>query len=228
MIDRLNGTCILKVPGRAVVDVAGVGYGVEMSDLALATLGEGRPATVWIHTHVSADAIRLFGFPTHIERQVFELLIGLDKVGPKLALALMNALPPRRLFAVIRDDDAAALQDVPGIGERLSKKILFDLKPKLAKSALALHAAAAGGGAGATAIDLATAAADSRPALPPAILADLRSALENFGYRDKELAVLLRRFERQPPARDLPNLVRLALAELQSGALARDTADSLF
>ena len=221
MIERLVGTCVLKQAGALVLDVAGVGYGVEMTDPALASIQDGQDLTVWIHTHVREDTLRLFGFLTHSERMVFHLLLSISGVGPKVAMAILATVPLAQLIQAVERDDSALLEEVPGIGPRQSKKILLELKPKVDKlagigllertEAKAAPLANAKGGAATSLFD-----AVNQP-LPKTVVADLRSALENFGYKEKELLALIKRFERQPPARDLASLIRLALVDLTGG-----------
>ena len=229
MIEQLRGRCVLKQLGSIIVDVGGVGYGVEMCEASLGTIEEGEAIiTVWVHTHVREDSIRLFGFLTHAERMLFAQLIAVSGVGPKVAMAIMGAVPIGQLIHAIEQDDAVVLEEVPGIGPRQSKKILLELKPKLGKlAALGLLKAASATSKAPTQSSLFE---GNKRTLAPALVADLRSALENFGYKDKELSPLIRRFEREPPARNLPELVRLALAELGGnvGGVSGGRAEELF
>ena len=219
MIERLVGTCILKQAGALIVDVAGVGYGVEMTEAALAGIEEGQDLTLWVHTHVREDVLRLFGFLTHTERLVFNLLLSVSGVGPKVALGILAVVPLPQLIQAIEGDDSAVLEEVPGIGPRQSKKILLELKPKLDKLAGFGMQQRVDGKAAQTAKAGAMGSLfeGANQPLAKIMLAELKSALENFGYKDKELVVLIKRFERQPPARDLASLIRLALVELTGG-----------
>jgi len=219
MIERLVGTCVLKQAGALIVDVAGVGYGVEMTEAALAGIEEGQDLTLWVHTHVREDVLRLFGFLTHTERLVFNLLLSVSGVGPKVALGILAVVPLPQLIQAIEGDDSAVLEEVPGIGPRQSKKILLELKPKLDKLAGFGMQQRVDGKAAQTAKAGAMGSLfeGANQPLAKIMLAELKSALENFGYKDKELVVLIKRFERQPPARDLASLIRLALVELTGG-----------
>jgi Holliday junction DNA helicase RuvA len=219
MIERLVGTCVLKQAGALIVDVAGVGYGVEMTEAALAGIEEGQDLTLWVHTHVREDVLRLFGFLTHTERLVFNLLLSVSGVGPKVALGILAVVPLPQLIQAIEGDDSAVLEEVPGIGPRQSKKILLELKPKLDKLAGFGMQQRVDGKAAQTAKAGAMGSLfeGANQPLAKIMLAELKSALENFGYKDKELLVLIKRFERQPPARDLASLIRLALVELTGG-----------
>ena len=229
MIEQLKGRCVLKQIGSVIVEVGGVGYGVEMHESAIARIEEGETVvTIWVHTHVREDSIRLFGFLEHAERMLFAQLLAISGVGPKVALGILGAVPLNQLIQAIELDDAAILEEVPGIGPRQSKKILLELKPKLGKlTALGMLSMpkAAGKSAGTGSLF-----DGNRRSLTPSTLADLRSALENFGYKEKELQPLLRRFEREPPTRELAALIRLALAELagNAGSVATGRAEELF
>jgi len=211
MIERLKGQCVLKHATGIVLDVAGVGYGVEMTQTALARVVESDESlTIWVHTHVREDALRLFGFLTKEERMLFGLLLSISEVGPKVALAIVGGIELGLLVDAMERDDAELLRAIPGVGPSKSKKITLELKPKLLKlvEAGVLRSGRTPQAAVAWPVQ-ATLAPDLR-----LLFVDLKSALENFGYKDKELAPLLRRFEQQLPSRDLAELIRLALGEL--------------
>ena len=217
MIERLVGRCVHKGLTGAIIDVNGVGYGVDMTEGALARIPlDGAPVTVWVYTHVREDALKLFAFLTLEERIMFNLLISVDGVGPKLGLAILNRLDLPEIVQASERDDAAVLEEVPGIGGRLSKKIILELKPKVTKllaTGFAVHGQGVLGFAevpGAPLMGGPTRAIG----LEKAVLKDLQSALENFGYKEKELLPLLKRFEKKPPSRDLAELMRMALADL--------------
>lgn len=234
MIERLIGHCVLKHLTGVVLDVNGVGYGLDMSEGALAAIaiGDG-PVTVWVHTHVREDALRLYGFMTFEERTLFTILLSLSGVGPKLAMAVLSRLTTAQLVEAVDKDDSDVLEEVPGIGPRQSKKILLELKPKVERlKATGAFVAVAADGSGGLGFDGTVARDSSLPVfgaikkpktLDKAMVQDLQSALENFGYKEKELAPLLRQYERKPPAFALTELIRLALAEL-TGARRAETA----
>lgn len=242
MIERLTGQCVAKSLHSIVLDVNGVGYGVEMTESALMDIEiSDEPLTVWIHTHVREDVLKLYGFPTHAERILFTLLISISGLGPKLAMGILGRFTTQALAQAVELEDASTLEEVPGIGARQSKKILLELKPKIQKlmaSGVFAQIAAegypqdTGFGAGKTSLGFdddknqIKAAVTGRASgfgperkrpLDKVTVRDLQSALENFGYKDKELIPILKRLERQPPSYELGELIRLALAEL-SGA----------
>ena len=135
MIARLRG----RVAGRAgtglVVDVNGVGYLVHATP-SVHRLGEAE-VTVEIHTVVREDALQLYGFASAEERELFELLLGVNGVGPKVALAIVSGSPVAELRRAIVRGDSARFQAIPGIGKKTAERIVLELKEKLGDPALA-------------------------------------------------------------------------------------------
>jgi Holliday junction DNA helicase RuvA len=130
MIARLRG----RVAGRAgaglVVDVNGVGYLVNATP-SVHRLGDGE-VTIEIHTVVREDALQLYGFATAEERELFELLLGVSGVGPKVALAIVSGSTPAELRRAIARDDVKRFQAIPGIGLKTAQRVVLELKEKLA------------------------------------------------------------------------------------------------
>ena len=138
MIAVLRGTLLEKQPSRVVVDVAGVGYDVQVPLSTFYGLGEpGAGVTLRIHTHVREDAIALFGFSTPLEQDLFERLIAISGIGPKLALAVLSGIEPADLIRAIKTQDVARLTKIPGIGKKTAERIGLELKDRLPQPALA-------------------------------------------------------------------------------------------
>ena len=134
MIGFLNGVLIEKTPDSVILDVAGVGYELTVpasSFCAMPRLGEA--SLLYVHTHVREDAIRLFGFATLFDRKVFESLISVSNVGPKLALSLLAPLDGEALCEVIVQGRLALLCNIPGVGQKTAERLILELKPKLTK-----------------------------------------------------------------------------------------------
>ncbi|MBN1960088.1 MAG: Holliday junction branch migration protein RuvA [Deltaproteobacteria bacterium] len=132
MIASLRGILISKNASSAVIECGGVGYFVAMSLTSLAKIGsEGSEVKVLVHTQLSQDALRLFGFYDAKERQIFEVLISINGVGPKLALALLSSLSPDELCSIVSRGDRLALTHVPGVGAKKADRLLLELKGKL-------------------------------------------------------------------------------------------------
>jgi holliday junction DNA helicase RuvA len=132
MIARLSGTVLEKHPMRVVVDVGGVGYDVHVPLSSFSAIGEaGAALTLRIHTHVREDALLLFGFVSTLEQTLFERLIGVSGIGPKLALSVLSGLAPGELVQAIAGSDVARLTSIPGIGRKTAERIVLELKDKV-------------------------------------------------------------------------------------------------
>jgi Holliday junction DNA helicase RuvA len=142
MIAYLRGRLLDKQVNRLVVDVAGVGYEVHVPLSTFYDVGEpGAEVALRVHTHVREDALALFGFLTTLELQLFERLISVNGIGPKLALAVLSGIEPSELIAAVRRGDVARLTGIPGIGKKTAERIGLELKDRL-PSGLAPEAAA--------------------------------------------------------------------------------------
>ncbi len=165
MIAFLRGRVLDKHPNRIVVDVNGVGYELYVPLSTYYEVGDvGAEISLRVHTHVREDALQLFGFLTSLEQQLFERLIAISGIGPKLAIAVLSGIESRELVASVRRADVARLTRIPGIGKKTAERIVLELKDRLADVAPA--------DAGATV----EAASVDR------LRDDVVSALENLGY----------------------------------------------
>src|ERR1022692_2129004 len=132
MIAHLRGKIIHKQPGQAIVEAAGVGYDVTISVPTFTSLPSvGAEASLHIHTQVSEDQIALFGFLESEEKRLFERLITVSGVGPKLAIKMLSGLSPERTVQAIRGQDHAQLTRIPGVGKKLAERLVVELKDKL-------------------------------------------------------------------------------------------------
>ena len=148
-----------------MVDVSGVGYDVLVPLSTFYTLGEpGADVALRIHTHVREDALTLYGFATTLEQELFERLIGVSGIGPKLALSVLSGIEPLELVRAIERGDLARLTAIPGVGKKTSERLVLELKDRLPRAQLA---AAVGG-----------LTAPEEPVLRD----DVLSALLNLGY----------------------------------------------
>jgi Holliday junction DNA helicase RuvA len=117
--------------GEVVVDVNGVGYRLAVSSETLEHVpAAGKAVTLHSHLIVRDDALQLYGFATEEERDLFLMLLGVQSVGPKVALAVLSGAPPRELLAALAAGDAARFQAVPGIGKRTAERIIVELREK--------------------------------------------------------------------------------------------------
>jgi Holliday junction DNA helicase RuvA len=162
MIAHLRGRLFSKQPQQAIVEAAGVGYDVAISVSTYTSLpAEGAEVSLHIHTQVREDTLALYGFLDRNEKRIFERLITVSGVGPKLAITIQSGLPSDRLVTALRAQDHATLTRIPGVGKKLAERLVVELKDKLEDMAAAAPAVAAAG-----------------PAAE-----DVLSALVNLGYQ---------------------------------------------
>ena len=134
MIAFLRGRVLEKHPQRVIVDVGGVGYDVQVPLSTFYNLGDaGADVTLRVHTHVREDAFALFGFATVLELELFERLIAINGVGPKLALAVLSGIDAGELVRAVRLQDVARLVTIPGVGKKTAERIALELKDRLPK-----------------------------------------------------------------------------------------------
>jgi len=132
VIAFLTGRVAGKAPTFALLDVGGVGYRLLMSTRSLSALpAEGDHVTVHTYLHVREDELTLYGFESEQERALFEQLITVSGVGPKVALAILSSLQPDALMSAIAHDDVALLSSVPGIGKKTAQRLVLELRDKL-------------------------------------------------------------------------------------------------
>src|SRR5262245_2256808 len=135
MIARLRGTVAARTAAGVVLDVGGVGYLVAATPRVAARVGE--EATVETYLHVREDALQLYGFASADERQLFELLLGVSGVGPKVALAIVSGSPPAELRRAIAREDVKRFQAIPGIGLKTAQRVVLELKAAVADATAA-------------------------------------------------------------------------------------------
>jgi Holliday junction DNA helicase RuvA len=160
VIAVLRGRLLEKHPNRVIVDVQGVGYDVHVPVSSFYGMTEpGTEITLRVHTHVREDTIALFGFSTTRELRLFERLIAIGGIGPKLALAVLSGIEPDDLIQAVQQADIARLTGIPGIGKKTAERIALELKDRIG-----------------------TVAENAEPAVPGSVRDDLLSALVNLGY----------------------------------------------
>jgi len=132
MIAHLRGRILTKRPNQAVVDVNGVGYEVTISIPTFSELpAAGGEVSLHIHTHVREDALALYGFLRAQEKELFERLISVSGIGPKLAITVLSGMQAEKMVAAIRGNDIAALTKIPGIGKKTAERMVLELRDKL-------------------------------------------------------------------------------------------------
>jgi Holliday junction DNA helicase RuvA len=132
MIAFLRGRIHDKHPNRLIVDVQGVGYDVHVPLSTYYEVGDqGDEVSLRVHTHVRDDALQLYGFLTALEQQVFERLIGISGIGPRLAINVLSGIEPLELIGAVQRADVARLTGIPGIGKKTAERIVLELKDRL-------------------------------------------------------------------------------------------------
>jgi Holliday junction DNA helicase RuvA len=177
MIARLSGTLIEKRPGGVVIEVGGVGYEVTIPLPTFRWLGEvGTHVELHVHTHVREDVLALFGFATRREKDLFVILLGVNGVGPKTAVAMMSGLGAGDLVDAVRRRDVRRLSSVPGIGRKTAERIALEIADRMSS----LEQAPDDGDA-------------ARPGGAGGLRDDLVSALVNLGYNARAAATAAER-----------------------------------
>lgn len=195
MIAYLRGRILEKQPNRIVVDAHGVGYDVAVPLSTFYGLGEpGSEIALRIHTHVREDALSLYGFATRLEQDLFERLISVSGIGPKVALAVLSGIEPPELVRAIERSDLVRLTAIPGVGKKTSERIVVELKDRLPRVPVALPAES---------VDA-----------PPAIKDDVLSALINLGYHRPLAEKAVEASIKATPGGDFERTLRQALREL--------------
>jgi holliday junction DNA helicase RuvA len=194
MIAFLRGTILEKHPNQVVVDVSGVGYDVAIPISTFSVLpAPGSEVRLRIHTHVREDAIALFGFLTDDEKTLFEKLISVSGIGPKLAVTVLSGLPTAHLVGAIRQGLVEQLVRIPGIGKKTAERMVLELRDKLEMLAPAAGAAAA------------------PPSTLSALDQDVLSALVNLGCARPVAEAAVRKAKSQEGAEGFEPLFRRAM-----------------
>ena len=178
MIGRLRGTIVDRGMDKVVLDVGGVGYTIAVTPRTLVGLpAVGEDAVLHTHLYVREDQLALYGFGNTDERDLFELLLGVSGVGPKVALAISATFTPNELRTAVSTNDQASLTSVPGIGKRSAEKLMVELRPKL------------------------DVMGESAVATGP--LSEAREALEGLGYGTDEIRGILSSLDGDLPVEEL-------------------------
>ncbi len=201
MIGLLSGTLVAITPERALVDVGGVGYEVAIPLSTFYELeraqaaGAGGKVRLFVHTHVREDQLSLYGFATEQEKAIFERLIEVSGIGPRLAQVVLSGMAPEDLIAALAASDLARLTRIPGVGKKTAERMVVELRDKvaaLARELPAATAAAAGGGSD----------------------EELVAALVNLGYKPAQAQAAVGEARKATPQAAFHELLRLALRRL--------------
>lgn len=199
MIAWVEGILREKTPLRVVIDVNGVGYELHVPLSTSAVLPDaGKTVSLHAYTVAREDALLLYGFATSYEKDVFELLLRANRVGPKLALTMLSGMPPERLVAALRDSEVAAMKGIPGVGAKTAERMVVELRER------AVELGVPSGGAPASA-----------PEEDHGLREQLLSALVNLGYpRSQADRVVETAVAEAGEEATIESLIRVALRSL--------------
>jgi Holliday junction DNA helicase RuvA len=193
MIAHLRGRLFSKHPNQAIVEAGGVGYELTISVPTFSELpGAGAEVSLHVHTHVREDAIALFGFLHAREKQLFERLITVSGIGPKLAITILSGMAAEEMVGAIRSNEIARLTRIPGIGRKTAERMVLELRDKLEDF-----------GAAPAAVEAATPVEE-----------DVISALVNLGYQRAAAERALARAKKNGKPETFEVVFREALAQV--------------
>lgn len=194
MIAHLRGKLLAKHPNQAILETAGVGYDVTISVPTFSDLpAVGSDVALHIHTHVREDAIALYGFLRPSEKLLFEKLITVSGIGPKLAITILSGMAADEMVGAIRGNDVAKLTRIPGIGRKTAERMVLELRDKLPEPG--------------------TATTPSAPAMNP-VQEDVLSALLNLGYQRPAAEKALEAVAKQGDIKSFDQMFRAVLGRL--------------
>ena len=194
MIALLRGQVFEKHPNRLIVDVAGVGYDVQVPLSTFYTAGDpGSEIALRIHTHVREDQLSLYGFATALELSMFERLIAVSGIGPKLALSVLSGIETKDLVGAIQRNDLARLTGIPGVGKKTAERMCVELRDRLPKAMVS---------------------SDATPSPGDALRDDLVSALINLGYHRQAIDKSLDKLVDNVGEQRFEDVLRSALKDL--------------
>ena len=192
MIARLTGRVLTLDLNTLVLDVNGVGYEIEVSSFTANSFEVNNIVTLETHLIVREDAQILFGFKEASEKKLFQMLIKINGVGPRLAIGIMSGLGEDQFSLAIRDKDVKILTALPGVGKKTAERLIIELQDKM------IFERATG--------------EKNRSKISPDVLADLEGTLLNLGYKPQEVDLAVNRIEVE--SADLEVLIKAALKEL--------------
>jgi holliday junction DNA helicase RuvA len=193
MIGHLKGRIISAKPTRLLLDVGGVGYAVIISINTFERISDKTEVSLFIHTSVKEDSITLFGFFSESEKEMFELLISVNGIGPKIALGILSGIKTDDLKTAIYNNDVSRIVSVPGIGRKTAERMVLELKSKIDSVAV------------------------DRTSARPDIRSEAIAALSTLGYNMRTAEKVTSDVLNENPASTIEELIRRSLALLNKG-----------
>ncbi len=199
MFYYLNGKITILDANLAVVDCGGVGYACHVTNYTQSQLRIGEEKRLYTYCNIREDLFDIYGFATREELRLFELLLSVSSIGPKVAVAILSTLPPDQLTLAVTTGDERAISRAPGVGKKVAQRIVLELKDKL--------------GGVVQSVDFSDGAAEL--SVPGSPLALAKAALAELGYSQADIAQALRGL--QPDGMRTEDIVRHALRAMVSG-----------
>jgi len=200
MIAQVQGHLVQKSPGSVIVEVNGLGYQLFVSLSTFYDLpGSEQIVKLYTHTHVREDLLQLYGFSTLLEKELFQILIGVVGIGPKLAINILSGISPPELVRALSSGNMGRLLSIPGIGRKTAERMLLDLQEKARK------------------IEFRTSLPRMQQGPADEMAEDVVSALVNLGYKKSQAEKAVENALRQAPERTLEKVLKASLAVLSSG-----------
>jgi holliday junction DNA helicase RuvA len=194
MIARIRGLLVQKDPGTIIVEAGGIGYQVFVSLTTFYDLPDVQQnVTLQTYTHVREDLLQLFGFSTPLEKELFQILIEVSGIGPKLARNILSGISPQELLQSLEGRDGDRLTAIPGIGRKIAERMVVDLQEKARK------------------IQSRWALAPQEKAAPQGVAEDVVSALLNLGYKKGQAEKAAERVLRENPGYPLEEALKESL-----------------
>ena len=199
MIAQIRGRLIQKNPGSVVVETNGIGYQTYVSLMTFYELPDvGQDVRLHTHTHVREDLLQLYGFSTLLEKELFQILIGVSGIGPKLALNILSGIPSQELVQSLSSGDISRLLSVPGIGRKTAERMILDLQEKASRLTSRISPPRS----------------ERRPGKE--MNEDIVSALVNLGYKKGQAEKVVERIFRQTPEINLEDALKASLQILST------------
>lgn len=199
MIAQIRGRLIQKNPGSVVVETNGIGYQTYVSLMTFYELPDvGQDVRLHTHTHVREDLLQLYGFSTLLEKELFQILIGVSGIGPKLALNILSGIPSQELVQSLSSGDISRLLSVPGIGRKTAERMILDLQEKASRLTSRISPPRS----------------ERRPG--DEMNEDIVSALVNLGYKKGQAEKVVERIFRQTPEINLEDALKASLQILST------------
>lgn len=213
MIRMLKGVLIEKTPDFCVIMTGGVGYKIHMARAVYSELpGEGEEVFLYTYLVVKEDALELYGFSQRDQLAVFELVLNVSGIGPKLSLDLLSTLTPSSFYLAVLNDEENKLTKIPGIGKKSAKRIILELKERVKDMELSFPAEA---GEKSLAVE---GELLEKEEVEGGVLSEAKAALNSLGYSDAEAGEALKRVEPQISAdMNLEEILKMALKGLKKG-----------